>query len=219
MPNHLKSTHFKPKITAINNNDNSTSDKIELYTVVFPFGAIEDSHLNLDPGDVIRVLERADNGWWRGVKVDKHKKDEEEDEKGNGEKMKDCKEDENQEGKFMEGNIKNAEETATDGTRESNKSIDKNDETETNSEEELTSAVALVGWFPSGFVTPYEKEKLEGNHSKPNSKKFEKNEKNGSPSDEESSKDGHPLETNEQSNKPRVSSFLIRKLQNERTLK
>ena len=38
----------------------------KLYEVDYGFEASEESHLPLAPGSVVEVVEKLDNGWWRG---------------------------------------------------------------------------------------------------------------------------------------------------------
>ncbi|RUS82252.1 hypothetical protein EGW08_009990 [Elysia chlorotica] len=44
-----------------------------IYTVAFPYQPLQDGHLSLHKGDKLRLVETADNGWWRGVSVKKGK--------------------------------------------------------------------------------------------------------------------------------------------------
>ena len=37
------------------------------YEAVFDFPAEQDTHLNLQQGDLVKVTRKEDNGWWRGT--------------------------------------------------------------------------------------------------------------------------------------------------------
>src|SRR6218665_3960532 len=39
---------------------------------LYPYRATEDGDINFDAGDVIVVVEKQDNGWWRGYHGDDH---------------------------------------------------------------------------------------------------------------------------------------------------
>ncbi len=41
-----------------------------MYQVDYGFEATEDSHLDLDPGSIVEVVEKLDSGWWRGYAGD-----------------------------------------------------------------------------------------------------------------------------------------------------
>ena len=40
------------------------------FRAVYPFEATEDAHLDLQPGDVVEVVEKGGDGWWRGYHGD-----------------------------------------------------------------------------------------------------------------------------------------------------